>query len=119
MKVIDSIFGNPEKKFKVGRFDSVRDAYDGSPWMFKLVCRICDLFGVPSTSGECMSKEDRIMYICATGSVIAALEEYPVLWLDGFETYDIDILAENFALAYNELTGKDVVDLLDDISYIR
>ena len=103
-----------EGSTRVGRFKSLPEALEGSPWMFKFVSGVCDFYGYPSTSAECSSKRERMMYAWAVAHVIDALRKYSVLWLDGFEHYDLSLLIPSFIDSYRELTGAEVIKPMDD-----
>jgi len=98
---------------RVGRYDSISQAFAENPWMFKFISGICDYYGMPSTSGECSSQRERLMYAWAVASVISALGTYKVLWISGFETYNLKLLIPNFIESYRELTGREVIPPLD------
>lgn len=106
-----------EGSTRIGRFESLPEAFEGSPWMFKFVSGICDFYGYPSTSAECSSKRERMMYAWAIAHVLDALRKYSVLWLNGFEMYDLDRLVPNFIEAYKELTGRDVIESMNEEAF--
>ena len=93
----------------VGRYSSVAEAFEKNPWMFNFVSALCDLYGVPSTASECSSPRERMLYAWAAASCISAIERYRVLWIGGFEQYDVKLSAVNFAEAYIELAGEHVI----------
>lgn len=99
-----------EDNFRVGRYSTISEAFLENPWMFKFVSGICDYYGMPSTSEECSSKRERMMYAWAVSSVIGALSKYRVLWLSGFEDYELSSLIPSFIDSYRELTGKEVIE---------
>ena len=103
-----------EKTKRVGRYDSLSRAFQENPWMFKLVSGICDFYGMPSTANECSSKRERMMYAWAVASVLGALDRYRILWIGGFEQYDLSLLVPSFISSYRELTGAEVIEPLDD-----
>tara|TARA_A200000159_G_scaffold143055_1_gene147014 strand:+ start:4289 stop:4630 length:342 start_codon:yes stop_codon:yes gene_type:complete len=108
-----------EGSFRIGRFESVQEAFEGSPWMFKFISGICDFYGYPSTSAECSSQQERMMYAWAVASVIDVLRRYSVLWSNGFEMYDLDLLVPDFIEAYKELTGRDVIGPMEEEVFRR
>ena len=103
-----------EEGKRVGRYGSVSHAFQENPWMFKLVSGICDFYGMPCTSGECSSKRERMMYAWAVASVLGALDRYRILWIGGFEQYDLSLLIPSFISSYRELTGAEVIEPMDD-----
>ncbi len=50
-----------------------------------------------------------MLYALAAASCISAIERYRVLWIGGFEQYDVKLSAVNFAEAYIELAGEHVI----------
>ena len=52
-----------------------------------------------------------------TNNVLDALRKYSVLWLNGFEMYDLDRLVPNFIEAYKELTGRDVIEPMNEEAF--
>lgn len=98
-----------DDNFRVGRYESISQAFMENPWMFKFVSGICDYYGMPCTSEECSSKRERMMYAWAVSSVIGALSKYRILWLSGFEKYDLEILIPSFIESYRELAGCEVI----------
>lgn len=57
------------------------------------------------------------MYAWAVAHVLDALRKYSVLWLNGFEMYDLDRLVPNFIEAYKELTGRDVIEPMNEEAF--
>lgn len=97
------------EKFHVGKYGTIGEAYESSIWFHRFIVGLCDYFGYPSTSLECMSKRDRLMHAWAMMNVVYAIKEYSVLWIDGIDRYDIDLLVDSFARGVFELSGKDVI----------
>ena len=103
-----------EKGARVGRYSTISQAFQENPWMFKFVAGICDYYGMPCTSEECSSKRCRMMYAWAVASTISALDRYRVLWISGFESFDLSTLVPSFIDSYRELTGAEVIEPMDD-----
>ena len=103
-----------DEQKRVGRYDSVSHAFRENPWMFKFVSKLCDYYGLPATSEECSSKRERMMYAWAITNAMDAVDKYRVLWIGGFEQYDLELLVPSFIESYRELTGKEVIEPIDD-----
>jgi len=97
------------EKFLVGKYGTISEAYESSIWFHKFIAGLCDYFGYPSTSAECFTKRDRLMHAWAMMNIVYAVKEYSVLWVDGIDMYDIDLLVDSFARGVLDLSGQDVI----------
>lgn len=104
-----SIISNSDEEFRVGKYGTIGEAYESSVWFHKFVAGLCDYFGYPTTSAECFDKGDRLMYAWAMMNVIQCVKEHSVLWIDGIDKYDVDLLVDSFARCVFDLSGVDVI----------
>lgn len=102
------------EKLTIGKYQSIGEAYENSMWFYKLVTGLCDYYGYPATQGECYSKNERIMYAWAIMNIVNCLREYKILWVDGVDKFDIDLLIESFVEAVYDLSGKAVIPPFGD-----
>ena len=96
-------------KFHVGRYGTIAEALESSLWFHKFVAGLCDFYGYPPSNAACATKRDRLLYAWAMMNIVQSITEYSVLWINGIDRYDIDLLVESFARGVYELSGEDVI----------
>ena len=97
------------EKLTIGKNQSIGEAYANSMWFYKLVTGLCDFYGYPASHSECHTKNERLMYAWAVMNIVKSLREYKILWIDGVDKFDVDLLVESFAEAVYDLSGEAVI----------
>ena len=90
---------------------SLGELYERNLWVRQFIQAVCDLYGVPSSIVECISKADRELYAWGLLHCAQAFTLYPE-WIELRKSSDkVDPVssADRFIRTFYEKEGRDVI----------
>ena len=84
--------------------NTISELYSNDPWVRDFMEEVYDMFGVPRGTDDCLSKEDKILFVWGMMSLVHAMkkDEY---WLELKEQLDPEDAAHEYVQNHYEETG--------------
>jgi len=92
-----------------GEYETIRDAYENSPWFREFIYEIINMYGFPVSSLDCETQQDKIMFSWAMLHVTSALEKERGLWYTLFDVDDPVMTADFFCRTFYEKRKDHVI----------
>lgn len=84
--------------------NTISELYSNDPWVRDFMEEVYDMFGVPRGTDDCLSREDKILFVWGMMSLVQAMkkDEY---WLELKEHLDPEDAARKYVQNHYEETG--------------
>lgn len=104
-------------EFYLGLNKGASDVFDGDPWFRSFAMEISKLYGYPTSQGDTLSKQGRILSAYATVNITIALESTLKSWHHYWKakTPITPELAERFCRRFYQLRGEHILPLFHEL----
>ena len=86
------------------------EEFESDPWTAGFICELYELFGMPVTGENCISKSEKIKFLWATIGISNALSAEEPMWRAMRGRVDPEKAAEEFARRYYNIRNKMVIE---------
>ena len=94
-------------------YQTVSEAYEGNAWFRNFFYEILEMYGCPSTSAECQTQTDRLLYSWGVLHTTSAVRKFRNIWITFYESNsDPQESAEFFARTTYDISNIHLIPRL-------